>query len=48
MDAGQSPVELNDPDIPGAHLDELFEAHNVTALRWCLSIKLTICVNIRS
>ena len=44
MDAGQSSVELNDTDIPGAHLDEPFEAHNVAALRWwllCRGIKLT-------
>ena len=36
VDAGQSSVELNDTDIPGAHLDEPFEAHNVAALRWWL------------
>ena len=44
VDAGQSSVELNDTDIPGAHLDEPFEAHNVAALRWwllCRGIKLT-------
>ena len=42
--AGQSSVKLNDTDIPGAHLDEVFEAHNVAALRWwllCCDIKLT-------
>ena len=32
----QSSVELNDTDIPGAHLDEPLEAHNVAALRWWL------------
>ena len=44
MDAGQSSVEFNDTDIPGAHLDEPLEAHNVGALSWwllCHSIKLT-------
>ena len=44
VDAGQSSVKFNDTDIPGAHLDEPFEAHNVAALRWwllCRSIKLT-------
>ena len=51
MDAGQSSVKLNDTDIPGAHLDEPFEAHNVAVLRWwllCRGIKLTSCKNIRS
>jgi len=44
VDASQSPVGLNDTDIPGAHHDEPFEAHNVAALRWwllCRGIKLT-------
>ena len=44
VDAGQSSVKLNDTDIPGAHLDEPFEAHNVAVLRWwllCRGIKLT-------
>ena len=36
VDTSQSSVELSDTDIPGAHLDEPFEAHNVTALRWWL------------
>ena len=36
MDASQSSVELNDTDIPGAHLEELFEAHSVAAQRWWL------------
>ena len=36
VDASQSSVELNDTDIPGAHLDEPFETHNVAALRWWL------------
>ena len=39
----QSTVELNDTDIPGAHLDEPFEAHNVAALHWwllCRGIKV--------
>ena len=36
MDARQSSVELNDTDIPGAHLDGPFEAHNIAALRWWL------------
>ena len=31
VDASKSCVELNDTDIPGAHLDEPLEAHNVTA-----------------
>ena len=33
MDASQSSV---DTDIPGAHLEEPFEAHNVAALCWWL------------
>ena len=44
VDAGQSSVKLNEADIPGAHLDEPFEAHNIAALRWwllCHGIKLT-------
>ena len=36
VDTSQSSIELNDTDIPGAHLDEPFEAHNVAALRWWL------------
>ena len=32
----QGTVELNDTDIPEAHLSEPFEAHNVAALRWWL------------
>ena len=36
VDASQSSVELSDTDIPGAHLDEPFEAHNVATLRWWL------------
>ena len=43
VDASKSCVELNDTDIPGAHLDEPLEAHNVTALRWwllCRGIRL--------
>ena len=36
VDASKSSVELNDTDIPGAHLDEPLEAHNVAALRWWL------------
>ena len=44
VDASKSSVELNDTDIPGAHLDEPLEAHNVAALRWwllCRGIKVT-------
>ena len=40
MDANQSSTELNDTDIPGAHLEEPFEAHNVAALRWWLGIRV--------
>ena len=29
-------VELTEQDIPGASLKELFDSHNVTALRWWL------------
>ena len=29
-------VELNEDDIPGAHLNEPFESHNVQALKWWL------------
>ena len=29
-------VELNKDDIPGAHLSEPFESHNVQALKWWL------------
>ena len=36
VDASQSSVGLNDTDIPGAHLDEPFETHNVAAPRWWL------------
>ena len=36
MDARQSSVELNDTDVPEAHLDEPFEAHNIAALCWWL------------
>ena len=36
VDASQSSVELSDTDIPGAHLDEPLEAHNVAALCWWL------------
>ena len=36
MDAGQSLLGLDDTDIPGAHLDEPLEAHNIAALRWWL------------
>ena len=36
MDAGQTSLELDDIDLPGAHLDEVLKAHNVTALRWSL------------
>ena len=35
-------VELNEDDIPGAHLNEPFESHNVQALKWwllCCGIK---------
>ena len=31
MDTSQGSVKLNDTDIPGAHLEEPFEAHNVVA-----------------
>ena len=44
VDASKSSVELNYTDIPGAHLDEPLEAHNVAALRWwllCRGIKVT-------
>ena len=34
VDAGQGSLELDDTDIPGAHLDEPLEAHNDAALRW--------------
>ena len=30
MDAGQISLEIDDTDIPGAHLDEVLKAHNVT------------------
>ena len=45
MDAGQTSLELDDTDLPGAHLDEVLKAHNVTALRWWLlyfGIKINI------
>ena len=29
-------VELTEDDIPGAHLDEPYERHNVQALKWWL------------
>ena len=29
-------VELNEDNIPGAHLSEPFESHNVQALKWWL------------
>ena len=29
-------VELTDVDIPGAHLEEPLDLHNVAALRWWL------------
>ena len=29
-------VELNEDDIPGTHLNEPFESHNVQALKWWL------------
>ena len=32
-------VELTDADIPGAHLEEPLDSHNVTALRWWLSCR---------
>ena len=43
VDAGHRCVELKDTDIPGAHLDEPLEAHNVAALRWWL-----LCRGIRA
>ena len=36
-------VELNEDDIPGAHLSEPFESHNVQALKWWL-----LCHGIRA
>ena len=36
MDAGQTSLELDDTDLPGAHLDEVLKAQNITALRWWL------------
>jgi hypothetical protein len=29
-------IELTDADIPGAHLEEPLDSHNVAALRWWL------------
>ena len=40
VDANQSSIELNDTDIPGAHLEEPFEAHNVATLHWWLGIRV--------
>ena len=40
IDAGQTSLELDDTDIPGAHLDEVLKAHNVTALHWCMATVL--------
>ena len=49
VDPSQCSVELNDTDIPGAHLDEPFEAHNVAALRWWLLCRgIRVRENIRS
>ena len=36
VETSQSSIELKATDIPGAHLDEPFEAHNVAAIRWWL------------
>ena len=36
-------VELNEDDIPGAHLSEPFESYNVQALKWWL-----LCRGIRA
>ena len=36
-------VELNEDDIPGTHLSEPFESHNVQALKWWL-----LCRGIRA
>ena len=44
-DAGQGTLELDDTDIPGAHLDEPFKAHNVAALHWWLLCRGT-CIKI--
>ena len=38
MDA-QDKVELTELDIPGAALNEPFDAHNVAALRWWLQCR---------
>ena len=36
MDAGQTSLELDNTDLPGAHLEEVLKLHNITALRWWL------------